>query len=77
MYQKIIAQEKLNTLLKQKKNSKIEKRYDTNIIKAQEKIEKKLGLKVSISNKKNNSGRVVIEYKDLDQFTLISDLLTK
>ena len=27
--------------------------------------------------KKNNSGKVVIEYKDLEQFDLISDLLTK
>ena len=41
------------------------------------KIEKKLGLKVNISNKKDNSGRIVIEYKDLEQFELLSDLLTK
>ena len=55
----------------------VKRKYDANIIKAQEQIEKRLGLKVSISNKKNNSGRVIIEYKDLDQFALISDLLTK
>ena len=53
------------------------KRIDTNILKAQERIEKILGLKVNILNKKNNSGKIVIEYKDLDQFQLISDLLTK
>ena len=41
------------------------------------KLEKKLGLKVNILNKKNNSGKITIEYKDLDQFELISDLLTK
>ncbi len=68
---------KVEYLVKSKKNSKIERKYDANIVKAQEKIEKKLGLKVNISNKKNNSGRVIIEYKDLDQFALISDLLTK
>ena len=50
---------------------------DSNILKTQEKIEKVLGLKVSIVNKKNNSGKVTIQYKDLDQFQLISDLLTK
>ena len=50
---------------------------DTNILRAQEKIEKILGLKVNIVNKKNNSGKIVIEYKDLDQFDLVSDLLTK
>ena len=54
-----------------------EKIVDANIIKAQEKIQKSLGLKVNILNKKNNSGKVTIEYKDLDQFELISDLLTK
>ena len=68
---------KVEYLVKSKKNSKIERKYDANIVKAQEKIEKRLGLKVNISNKKNNSGRVIIEYKDLDQFQLVSDLLTK
>ena len=50
---------------------------DTNILKTQERIERILGLKVNIFNKKNNSGKITIEYKDLDQFELISDLLTK
>ncbi len=69
---------KVEYLVKSKKDSKSkEKNYDANILKAQEKIEKVLGLKVNISNKKNNSGRVVIEYKNLEQFELISDLLTK
>ena len=54
-----------------------DKKYDANIIKAQERIEKKLGLKVYISNKKNNRGKITIEYKDLEQFELISKLLTK
>ena len=53
------------------------KTYDPNILKAQDRFEKILGLKVNIVNKKNNSGKVTIEYKNLDQFELISDLLTK
>ena len=57
--------------------SKGVKTVDTNILKTQEKIERILGLKVNIQNKKNNSGKVSIEYKDLDQFQFISDLLTK
>ena len=68
---------KVEYLIKSKKNKNIEKTYDVNILKAQERIEKILGLKVNISNRKNNSGRIVIEYKDLDQFELISNLLTK
>jgi len=69
---------KIEYLVKSKKISgSIKKTYDANILKAQERIEKKLGLKVNILNKKNNSGKVTIEYKDLEQFQLISDLLTK
>ena len=50
---------------------------DANILDEQSKLESILGLKVNIFNKKNNSGKVVIEYKDLDQFQFISELLKK
>ena len=63
-------------MIRNKKGSR-ERTVDTNILKVQEKIERALGLKVNISNKKNNSGKISIEYKDLEQFELISDLLTK
>ena len=68
---------KVEYLVKSKKGNLKEKTIDANILKAQEKIQKSLGLKVNILNKKNNSGKVTIEYKDLDQFELISNLLTK
>ena len=69
---------KIEYLVKNKKNIKTKKDYtDINILKAQEHIEKILGLKVNILAKKNNSGKVSIEYSDLDQFKLLSDLLTK
>ncbi len=68
---------KVEYLVKSKKNTNKEKVYDANILKAQERIEKILGLKINILNKKNNSGKIVIEYKDLDQFELVSNLLTK
>jgi len=69
---------KVEYLVKSKKSSKSgEKNYDANILKAQERIEKILGLKVNIINKKNNSGKITIEYKDLEQFDFISNLLTK
>ena len=68
---------KVEYLIRNKKDSKGEKKIDTNILKTQERIEKILGLKVNILNKKNNSGRIIIEYKDLDQFELVSDLLIK
>jgi len=69
---------KVEYLVKSKKNSNSNKRnQDANLIKTQERIEKILGLKINILNKKNNSGRILIEYKNLEQFELISDLLTK
>ena len=68
---------KVEYLTRNQKGSIKDKFIDSNILKAQEKIQKSLGLKVRIINKKNNSGKVTIEYKDLDQFELVSDLLTK
>ena len=69
---------KVEYLVKSKKKSSTNKNtYDANIIKAQERIEKILGLRINILNKKNNSGKIVIEYKDLEQFELVSNLLTK
>ena len=69
---------KVEYLVKSKKNLNSSKDIpDPNILKIQERIEKILGLKVNIINKKNNSGKIYIEYKDLDQFDLIKNLLTK
>ncbi len=65
-------------LTKFKKNeNKLKKGEDPNIIKEQKELEEILGLKVAIMNKKNNSGKITIEYKDLDQFELVSKLLKK
>ena len=68
---------KVEYLTRNKKGNFKEKQIDANILKTQERIEKILGLRVNILNKKNNSGRITIEYKDLEQFDLISKLLTK
>ena len=69
---------KVEYLVKSKKSTKSKnKTVDTNILKVQEKLEETLGLRVYISNKKNNSGKITIVYKDLEQFDLISKLLTK
>ena len=52
-------------------------RIDANIVSVQKKIEEILGLKVNILNKSNNSGKLVIEYKNLEQFEHISDILKR
>ena len=48
---------------------------DPNIFDLQREIERVLGLNVSVVNKKNNAGKIVIEYKNLDQLELISSKL--
>jgi ParB family chromosome partitioning protein len=69
---------KVEYLVKSKKGSKsLKSTYNANIVNVLERIEKKLGLKVNIINKKNNSGKITIEYKNLEQFEFIEDLLTK
>jgi ParB family transcriptional regulator, chromosome partitioning protein len=69
---------KVEYLVKSKKDLKSKKhKYDPNILKVQESIEKKLGLKVIVTNKKNNSGSITIKYKDLEQFELVCSLLTE
>ena len=48
---------------------------DPNIFDAQRDIERSIGLKVTIQNKKNNSGKLTIEYKNIDQLDLVTKLL--
>jgi ParB family transcriptional regulator, chromosome partitioning protein len=68
---------KVEYLVKSKKKPKKEQKNDPNILQAQELIEDKLGLKTNILSKKNNSGTISIEYKNLEQFEMLSKLLTK
>jgi ParB family chromosome partitioning protein len=64
---------------KEKENRKLNplKKTDPNILLVQRRLEEHLGLKVKVINKKNNSGKVVIEYNSSDQFEMISKLLMK
>ena len=50
-------------------------RVDANVLEEQRQMEENLGMKVDIINKKNNSGRLTISYKNLEQFEFISKLL--
>ena len=52
-------------------------KVDANILSEQNKIQDNLGLNVSIQNKRNNSGKITILYKNLEQFELISNLLKR
>ena len=58
-----------------KKNTKKSFTIDPNVFDVQRELERILGLKVSITNKKNNSGKIMIEYKNVDQFEFLTKLL--
>ena len=50
-------------------------KIDANIVNEQRKIIDNLGLSVTIQNKKNNSGKITILYKNLEQFEHLAKLL--
>ncbi len=58
-----------------KKNKLKSFTIDPNIFDVQRDIERSIGLKVTIQNKKNNSGKLTIEYKNMDQLDLVTKLL--
>ena len=66
--------ENLVKIFKRKKNPKINVK-DVNLAHLEESIINKIGLNVSIKNKKNNSGTLVVEYKDLDQLNKLIEII--
>ena len=72
---KELQQEKSSLWLKEKSEKDPKKIDDPNVAFIRNELEGRLGLNVEIINKKNNSGKIIIKYKSLDQFELISKLL--
>jgi ParB family chromosome partitioning protein len=59
---------KINKQVHKKKN-------DINLRTLEEAIIEKIGLNVSIKNKKNNTGSIIFDYKDLDQLNKIIEII--
>ena len=59
------------------KKFKLVSKKDPNILDLQKSLEEKVGLTVSINNKKNNSGTISFEYHDLDQLNKLIDAIKK
>jgi len=57
------------------KKFKLVHKKDPNILDLQRILEEKMGLNVSIINKKNNSGIISFEYKDLGQLDKITNII--
>ncbi len=66
--------EALVRLIKSKKSSiKINK--DTNILDIERQLTEKIGMRVYVNNKKNNSGTLTFEYKALDQMERLLEII--
>ena len=65
--------ENLVKIFKSKKTSKIYSE-DPNLKQIEKSLSDKIGLRVFIKNKKNNTGSVLFEYKDLDQLNKLIDV---
>ncbi len=75
---KKISARAVENLVKDKKiKNRKTRNLDPNIKNVQDQIESNLGLKVFISNSKKNTGKISIEYKNLEQFEHISSLLKR
>ena len=66
--------ENLVKIFKSKKTSKIYSE-DPNLKQLEKSVSDKIGLRVFIKNKKNNTGSVLFEYKDLDQLNKLIDVI--
>ena len=57
------------------KKQSFKKIKDTNLQALETSISEKIGLNVVIRNKKNNTGSIVLEYKDLDQLNKVVEII--
>jgi len=57
------------------KKKSFKKSKDVNLRSLENSIQEKIGLNVLIKNKKNNSGSLVLEYKDFDQLNKIIEII--
>nr|MBC8296317.1 chromosome partitioning protein ParB [Pelagibacterales bacterium] len=57
------------------KKQSLKAQRDINLQSLENSIREKIGLNVLIKNKKNNTGSLVLEYKDLDQLNKIIEII--
>ena len=77
--QKKISVRQSEVLVRQFRDKKFKliSKKDSNILDLQKSLEEKTGLNVSINHKKNNTGTISFEYKDLDQLDKLINTIKK
>ncbi len=56
---------------------KIHKSKDSNVIATENELSNKIGMRVSVNNKRDNSGTLIFEYKGLDQLDRLINIIKK
>jgi ParB family transcriptional regulator, chromosome partitioning protein len=64
-------------IFRKKNKSYLTNNKDPNILSLEAQIREKIGLNISIKNKKNNSGSIILDYKGFDQLNKILDIIKK
>ncbi len=77
--QKKLSVRQAEILVKQFRDKKFKliSKKDSNILELQKNLEDKTGLIVSINNKKNNTGTITFEYRELDQLDKLINTIKK
>ena len=68
--------ENLVRLIKSKKNYST-KRKDSNILSIEEELSNRIGMRVFVNNKRNNTGTISVEYKAVDQLDRLVEVIKK
>ena len=59
------------------KNNYSNKRKDPNILSLEDELSNKIGMRVFVNNKRNNSGTISLEYKAIDQLDRLVEVIKK
>ena len=79
IFRKKLSVRQTESLVRSIKNSSIKSNVgkDSNIIATENELTDKIGMRVLLNNKKNNSGTLTFQYNGLDQLDRLIDIIKK
>ena len=79
MISKKLSVRQTESLVRLIKNKNVinNKRKDPNILSIEEELSNKIGMRVFVNNKKNNTGTISLEYKAVDQLDRLVEIIKK
>ena len=65
----------LSVRLIKSKNNNLSKKKDPNILNIEQELSNKIGMRVFVNNKRNNTGTISLEYKAVDQLDRLVEII--